>query len=154
MTAVMTDVPLHLHPDRLPEDSEQCESLIPLHSLSSADGSFCSWCNRRRAEEERKVGEVRWGFCRIKWHLHDWDRLTLIGSTQLFKIIFHNKNKSKAIAIVRFWLRGWENYILNYVLFNEIILSSCFYITNTFYLSILFTIILKIKIFCNKKMSL
>ncbi|XP_075886677.1 solute carrier family 35 member F5-like isoform X2 [Nelusetta ayraudi] len=27
---------------RLPEDSEQCESLIPLHSLSSNDGSFCS----------------------------------------------------------------------------------------------------------------
>uniref|UniRef100_A0A672FT32 Solute carrier family 35 member F5 n=1 Tax=Salarias fasciatus TaxID=181472 RepID=A0A672FT32_SALFA len=27
---------------RLPEDSEQCESLIPLHDVSASDGSFCS----------------------------------------------------------------------------------------------------------------
>ncbi|XP_033473481.1 solute carrier family 35 member F5-like isoform X3 [Epinephelus lanceolatus] len=27
---------------RLPEDSEQCESLIPLHTVSPSEGSFCS----------------------------------------------------------------------------------------------------------------
>lgn len=27
---------------RLPEDSEQCESLIPLHTISPNEGSFCS----------------------------------------------------------------------------------------------------------------
>ena len=27
---------------RLPEDSEQCESLIPLHAVSPNEGGFCS----------------------------------------------------------------------------------------------------------------
>lgn len=40
MTVMMIDAPLPLPACRLPEDSEQCESLIPLNTISPSDGGF------------------------------------------------------------------------------------------------------------------
>lgn len=46
MTVMMIDSRLAPLAHRLPEDSEQCESLIPLHAVSQHEGSFCSWSGR------------------------------------------------------------------------------------------------------------
>lgn len=43
MMTVMLDWHFAPSASRLPEDSEQCESLIPLNTVSPND--FCSWAN-------------------------------------------------------------------------------------------------------------